>query len=268
MSSPTESNPRRWLLCTCRGRLQHLRAHLPTWLEQMPDWHPVVVCCDDAQAFEFAADELQKAGRGFALWLEQGPQFNKIEALRAGLLVIASGLEPKGQAFTVRPPVTMDDVRGNDQVAIWDADTLAMRTTERALAAIDPAEVAVVNRGSRDDLGFLAAPFRLLVAAFGLIPPGQFEGWGPEDCAIRVAVWYYYRRPFRLVRPCWARAQHQDALRGRFQALNLASSAWANGQALAALAARLLTPEERAQCEQDCHWRETFTAAKGGRRAS
>lgn len=268
MSLPTENSQRRWLLCTCRGRLQHLRAHLPTWLEQMPGWHPVIVCCDDSPAFEYAADELQKAGRGFALWLEQGPHFNKIEAMREGLLVIASKLEPAGQAFTIRPLAPMDDVRGNDQVAIWDADTLAMRNTERALAAIELDEVAVVNRGARDDLGFLVAPLRLLVAAFALIPPGEFEGWGPEDCAIRVACWYYYRKPFRLIRPCWARAQHQDALRGRFQGLNLKSSAWVNAQALAALAARLLTPEERTQCELECHWRETWSAAKGGRRAS
>lgn len=266
MSSPNESKPRRWLLSTCRGRLLHLRAHLPTWLDQMPEWHPVVVCCDDSPAFEFVAEQLANAGRGFALWVEQGERFNKIEAMRFGLLVIASGLDPRGQAFTVRPTVT-DTARGDDQVVIWDADSLALRSTERALSSIEPQEVAVINRGARDDLGFLAAPLRLLVAAFGLLPPGEFEGWGPEDCAIRLALWYYYRKPFRLISPCWARATHDDALRGRFQHLNLRSSAYVNAQALAALAARLLTPEERQQCEADCHWRETVTLAAGGRRA-
>ena len=243
-----------------------MRAHLPTWLRQMPGWEPVIICCDDDPAFQFAAEELGKAGRGFALWLEQGPTFNKIEALRAGLLVIASELDPRGQAFTIRPTVT-DTRRGDDQVVIWDADSLALRATERALASIEPQEVAVINRGARDDLGFLAAPLRLLVAAFGLIPPNQFEGWGPEDCAIRVALWYYYRQPFRLISPCWARATHEDALRGRFQTVNLKTSAYVNAQALAALAARLLTPEERTQCELDCHWRETVLFAVGGRRA-
>jgi hypothetical protein len=246
-----------------------LRKHLPSWLELMPEWQPAIVCCDDSPAFEYVADELHQAGRGFALWLEQGPTFNKIEAMRAGLLTIASGIDPAGQAFTVRPPAELAESRADDQVAIWDADTMAMRHTERALSAVEASAVAVVGRGSRDDLGFLLAPLRLLVAGFALIPPGEFEGWGPEDCAMRVAVWYYYRRPFSLVRPCWARAQHQDALRGRFQALNLKSSAWVNAQALAALAVRLLTPEERTQCETDCHWRETVaTCAKGGRRAS
>jgi len=254
------------LLCTCRGRLLHLRAHLPTWLQQMRGWEPVVVCCDDPPAFEFVADELAKAGRGFALWLEQGERFNKIEALRAGLLLIASNLEPKGQAFGARP-VVADSARADEQVAIWDADTLALRTTERALAPIEPHEVAVINRGARDDLGFVAAPLRLLLAAFALLPPGEFEGWGPEDCAIRLALWYYYRKPFRLISPCWARKQHEDALRGRFQSVNLKTSAYVNAQALAALAARLLTPEERTQCETDCHWRETVSMAVGGRRA-
>lgn len=265
MNSPT-STGRKWLLSTCRGRVRHLRAHLPTWLELMPTWEPAIVCCDDHEAFEFAAGELMLAGRGLCLFTEQGPYFNRLEAIRLGVGVIQSGCVPTGQAFTARV-FRPNPIADNDLVAMWDADAVALRTTERSLAHLGPGDVAISGSTLRQEMGVLVASLHLLRLGLEAIPPGAFVGYGHEDCALRVGVWAHHRKPFVRLRPCWSRATHSDRMRREHYRDLMDVSGNRNGQALAELVARLMRPEEIPQWREDCYVPGTYQTKPAVRRA-
>lgn len=256
MSSPTNGG-RKWLLSTCRGRVDHLRAHLPNWLEKMPTWEPVVVCCDDSAAFEYCAGELTLAGRGIALLTEQGQYFNRLEAIRLGIGVIQSGVVPAGQAFTARvfPPNESAD---NDLVAMWDADTVAIRGTERALSTLAHNDVAIAGSTQRQEMGLLVASVRLLRLGLEEIPTNCFRNYGHEDCGLRLGVWAHHRREFVKIRPCWSRKQHNDRLRREFYGDVLDRSGERNNQALGELVARLVPPGCVPLWREHCYFPGTY----------
>lgn len=255
MSSPTSA--RKWLLSTCRGRVAHLRKHLPTWLERLPSWDPVVVCCDDKEAFEYVAGELMLAERGICLFVEQGQYFNRLEAIRAGIGVIQSGVVPCGQAFTASV-CAPNDLTDNDLVAMWDADAVALRGTERGLADLTTDDVAIAASKLRQEMGFFVASLHLLRLGLADIPVGMFESYGHEDCALRLAVWSHYKRPFVCVPLCWSRATHPDKMRHQFYRDGMMRrSGTLNGQRLGELLARL-APGNYAQWRAHCYWPGTY----------
>lgn len=260
MSSPTNGG-RKWLLSTCRGRVEHLRKHLPNWLERMPTWDPVVVCCDDPAAFEYVSGELMLAERGIALLTEQGQYFNRLEAIRMGIGVIQSGIVPKGQAFTARvfPP---DQVADNDLVAMWDADTVAIRGTERALSVLTAADVAIAASTQRQEMGILVASVRLLRLGLEEIPPYHFKNYGHEDCGLRLGVWTHHRREFVKIRPCWSRLQHGDRLRREFYGDVLDRSGERNCVALGELVARLVPVGDVPLWREHCYFPGTYQNRK------
>ncbi len=256
MSSPINGG-RKWLLSTCRGRVQHLREHLPNWLERMPTWDPVVVCCDDHAAFEYCAGELMLAGRGIALLTEQGQYFNRLEAIRAGIGVIQSGLCPTGQAFTARifPP---DPAADNDLVAMWDADTVAIRGTEHALSTLTATDVAIAASTQRQEMGILVASVRLLRLGLEEIPPNWFRNYGHEDCGLRLGVWAHHRREFLKIRPCWSRKQHGDRMRREHYGDLLDRSGARNCEVLGELVARLVPPGDVPLWREHCYFPGTY----------
>jgi hypothetical protein len=255
MNSPTKHRGRRWIITTCRGRVDHLRVSLPSWLELAPSWDPIVVCCDDPVATEYVSGELVLAHRGICLELEQGQYFNRLEAIRVGLKLARAGFDARGQTIGVR---SIEQAAGcvgfgeDDMVALLDADTVAIRKTEALLDSIDSSDVGICGFGTRDDIGFLVCSVRVLTAALAEIPEGMFQGYGPEDSSTRVACWAQVKRPFVLVPALWARQTHSDALRTRFHRVGMAGSVPANALAMGELMARLLAPEEIPRCEADC----------------
>lgn len=272
MSSPINTG-RKWLLSTCRGRVQHLRTHLPNWLAMMLHWEPCIVCCDDREAFEYAAGELVLAGRGLCLFVEQGPYFNRLEAIRAGIRVIRTGIAPAGQGFTVEhymrtcgscSSTTADD----DVVAMWDCDTVALRGTDRTLSAIGPGEVAIAGSKMRQEMGIFVASVRLLTLGLAEIPVGMFHDYGHEDCALRLGVWAHCHQYFVRLRPCWSRANHPDRMRREHYRDLMDVSGQRNGLALAELVARLLRPEEISRWRADCYFPGTYQTKGTVRRAS
>lgn len=250
--------PAKYLLSTCRGREMHLREALPTWLERMPTWTPVVVCCDDPRAAEYCCDEMERTGRGIAIVVTQGPEFNRLEAIRAGVRVLSSGVlaldRPRGAmliSFADHdwPIVTRQD---DSVVAIFDADTIATRQSERVFGAIFPDEVAISGTNIRDDFGLLVASLGVLRRAIDVIEPASFRGYGPEDCALRAAVWYANRRTFRRLTDGWTRRQHRNDLRTRYYPDGLRATAGRNNVALGELVAKLVDPQDIGMLAADC----------------
>jgi hypothetical protein len=254
MNSATSSRRPNWILTTCRGRLEHLRESLPSWLERMPRWDPVVMCCDDPQAEEYAAGELHLAQRGFCVGLAQGQFFNRLEACRAGINLIGSGFDPAGQAITARN-WQVNPVADDDMVAFLDADTVAIPgTTDTRLRSIGPNDVGISGTGIRDDMGLIVASVRVFREALALIRVGSFVGYGPEDCALRVACWTVVRKPFVRLPSCWARKRHSDRLRTAFHERSMGASSKGNCDALGDLVARIVRPGDMAQCHADCQF--------------
>jgi hypothetical protein len=237
---------------------------LPSWLERLPSWEPAVICCDDPEAADYVSGELMLAERGACLVLEQGAYFNRLEAIRAGIGVLQSGFVPCGQMFTAREFPANPDA-DNDLVAMWDADTVAVRSTERALASLGPSDVAIAGSKVRDDMGFLVASLGVLRRALAQIPVGMFQGYGPEDCALRLAVWKEVRKPFARVSPCWARRQHSDTDRTRFMGQHISVSGAANHRALGELASMLLEPGEIPVCQLEAMARLPANNGRGNR---
>jgi hypothetical protein len=271
MSLPI-STGRKWLLSTCRGRVKHLRAHLPTWLALMPHWEPCIVCCDDSEAFEYAAGELVLAGRGLCLSLEQGQFFNRLEAIRAGIRVIRTGIAPTGQGLTAEHYMRTcrgcsSTIADDDVVAMWDCDAVALRGTERALSAVGPGEVAIAGSTARQEMGILVAPVALVAVGLEEIPVGMFADYGHEDCALRLGVWAHCRQYFVRLRPCWSRANHPDRMRREHYRDLMDVSGQRNGLALAELVARLLKPEEISRWRADCYFPGTYQTKAMVRRA-
>jgi hypothetical protein len=266
MSSQTSE--RKWIVTTCRGRLQHLREALPSWLEKMPGWDPIVVCCDDPQATEYAAGELLLAHRGICLQLEQGQFFDRLEAIRAGIKVVAAGFNPQGQtisAASIRNTAGARMIGEWDMVALLDADTIATGKTQAAFDEIDPLSAAVAGSGGRDDVGVLVVGAEVLVDALKLLPVGSFEGYGLEDCAIRVACWACLKEPFERLPFAWLRRQHTEHSRVAHHSRGMRWAVARNRVSMGELMARIIAPEELARCRAEClGWPARFGAADGG----
>jgi hypothetical protein len=255
MNSPTKHAGRKWIVTTCRGRVAHLRESLPSWLDLLPDWDPIVVCCDDPIATEYAAGELHLAQRGICVHVEQGQYFNKLEALRLGVSVAACGFESVGETITGTDWIERtlrNNALGQDMVALLDADTVATRRTPAVLAGIGMDDVAMCGFGTRDDLGFLVVSLQIIMAGIAKMPVGWFEGYGPEDAALRVACWTVVKKPFVQVPAFWARIQHRDTERTRFHSQAMLRAIPTNKRVMGELMARIVRPEEMAQCRADC----------------
>ena len=257
MNSPTDSQipGRKWIVTTCRGRLEHLRGALPTWLEHLPDWDPVVVCCDDPAATEYAAGELILAHRGIVVQVEQGQYFNKLEAIRLGAQIAAAGFRCDGRIVN---EADLERTTGgrcvlpNDMVALLDADTYATPATGRGFALVDSQNAGIAGWGLRDDVGLLVAPLGILMKALDLMPVGWFEGYGPEDSALRVACWTFLRKSFVDLPMCWRRRQHNDRERQLHHSRAVMGAVRKNQEVMRELIRRIVAPEDRAQMAADC----------------
>jgi hypothetical protein len=234
--------------------LPHLRESLPSWLERLPGWDPIVVCCDDPAAAEFASGELMLAGRGFCLSIHQGQYFNKLAAERAGMLLVGQDLDSTGEAFDESWPLLAaptDDL--GSQVCLLDADIVATRGTAAMLDGLGSDDVAVCGWGScPDDFGFLVCNAGLLWRGMSLLPVERFEGYGPEDMAIRIAIWSLIRRPFTEVPAEWAHRQHDDQSRQRWHPLGIREASRRNANIMADLIETLVPPSERETMGQEC----------------
>lgn len=255
MSSPTKPAGRKWIVTTCRGRVAHLRVALPSWLERLPGWDPIVVCCDDPIAAEYVSGKLYLAQRGICIEVQQGQYFNKMEAIRLGVSIAACGFESTGQTITGADWIDRtlrDTAIGNDMVALFDADTVATHRTPKVMAGIGMDDVAVCGWGIRDDLGFLVVSLQILLEGMQKMPVGWFEGYGPEDCALRVCCWTVVKKPFVEVPAWWARIQHRDVERTRFHSRALKAAVAVNKTVIGELMARIVAPEDLARCRADC----------------
>ena len=231
--TPSRESPRRWILTTCRSRLEHLKVGLPTFLDRMPNWDPVVVCADDPEATQWVRRCLSDAKRGICVDLRQdGGKFNKLEALRCGIRMISALPGPRGTLVPVEDPTQVQhlpfaEVRNADMVALLDADTVALRSTARTFELVASHEVGISSTGTGDDYGLLVASAATLIGAMARIPIGYAAGYGCEDMLIRVACWLERKAPFRLIAPCWARRQHSDSLRALNYGLPVTTTAQA-----------------------------------------
>jgi hypothetical protein len=257
MNSPTnsQSHGRKWIVTTCRGRLAHLRESLPSWLEYLPDWDPVIVCCDDGAATEYASGEVVLAGRGICVTVFQGQYFNKLEAIRLGANVAASGFPPDGRtidALNMPPPDECGFVGGEDMIAQLDADTIATPRTAAGLALVDAQNVGIAGWGTKDDMGVIVAPLGVFLKALESMPVGWFEGYGPEDSALRVACWVHVRKSFVDLPMCWRRRQHTDRERQRFHSRAVAGAVRKNQEVMNQLIRRLVAPEDQQKMRADC----------------
>jgi hypothetical protein len=231
-----------------------LRVALPSWLERLPNWDPLVVCCDDPVATEYVAGELILAKRGICIEVTQGQYFNKLEAERIGVHAARLGVDPCGQTIGER---TLEQAKGcngctvDDMVALLDADTVAVNKTAALLESIEPDDVGICGWGTRDDMGFLVASVDVLWRGLEQIPVGMFAGYGPEDAALRVACWTQVKKPFVTVPALWARRQHSDRERTRFHVVGMKGAVPANKAAQGELMARILKPEELPRCKVD-----------------
>jgi hypothetical protein len=273
MSSPI-APVRRWIVTTCRGRLAHLREALPTWLERLPNWDPIVVCCDDDEAATYAASELMAAKRGIAVRLTQGEYFNKLEALRAGIDFAQWGSLAKGGVFDAEA-MDRSQLRSShrplerEMVALLDADTIATSQTAETLESIGVDEVGQCGFGTRDDLGLLVVNLDVLARGIALMPVGWFEGYGPEDCALRVACWTIVRKPFVQLPAHWVRRCHNDVERSRYHSRSVAEAVRINKQVMAELIERIVPPEDRKRCRAECmQWPQRRSAYEPATRVS
>lgn len=245
MNSGNPAEPNRelrtnWILTTCRGRVAHLRESLPSWLHHLRDWAPLVVCCDDREAFEYASGELRLANKGAVVYVEQGEYFSRLEAIRTGVRALLCGIQSNGDAheMTALEPHYYENATIGGQIALLDADTVALCTTAQALAKIDRYDSGIVMGGIRDDMGFLICHGDAMRSAFDLIEPGTFNGYGFDDNAIRVGVWLACGGRMYPVRQCWARRLHSDRERTAYHAKPMGPASQLNGLALGALIAK------------------------------
>lgn len=218
----------------------------------MPDWTPIVVCCDDRAATEYATGEIQLAGRGVVASTIQGRYFDKVEALRIGIAFAAGFLLPT--ADFAGPPSSFDHLGAADleaPLALFDADTIAIPGTQPMLNSVAADDAAICGFGQRDDLGFLLAPTGRVWQGIGALPEGAFRGYGPEDATLRIAVWAQYKRPFALLPARWARIQHRDARRVVHFPIGMKASTHGNRKVQNAVMARLMPSTDFAQCKRE-----------------
>lgn len=245
---------RKWLLTTCRGRAHHLREALPTWLQHLPDWSPLVVCCDDLEAFTFASSALGTAGRGAAVFTRQGDYFSRLEAIRLGVRALETGIDDNGTSFKLQLSGfdTVEDILPG-RIAIFDADTIALSVTKLALASDKPDAVLISKPGARHNFGFISAKAWIFQRALLQIPRGMFDaGYSFEDTAIRVAAWAETNGNFEQVQPLWGRIGHTDAERVSNYRNPMHISSRINATAIGRLITDLIDPKDWAACVHDC----------------
>ena len=258
LSEHPAPKPPNWLLTTCRGRVAHLREALPTWLDLLPDWSPLVICCDDRAAFDYASGELFLAGRGAAVYTSQGEWFSRLEAIRLGLYALEEGTIPDGRAFELQLPredapiKTLGRPHLRGKIAIFDADTIALSMTGPTMSRVDQYAAGIAQSCIRDDMGFLLCAAEVLQYAVNQIERNAFNGYGFEDSALRVGAWHATNGAFMALPHCWARKVHNDAARDANyrQPMKLASQA--NAKALGSLITRLIEPSKWVECCNAC----------------
>ena len=215
----------------------------------------MVVCCDDPEATRYASETLAMAGRGAVVSTVQGRWFSRLEAIRTGLHALAAlGIEPTGQAYDVQLPEVDDQPEPFLAGRIWifDADTVAIRTTRSVLDQIDPYSFGVVSGGNRDDLGFIVAGASILQCALAFVERGAFNGYGYEDSAIRVGCWAATGGAIVTVPPCWVRRNHSNAKRTENYEEPSRVSSVKNGAYLGRLITRLIERNYWQKCCSDC----------------
>lgn len=244
---------RKWLLTTCRGRAHHLREALPTWLHHLPDWSPLVVCCDDLEAFTYAASALGTAGRGAAVFTRQGDYFSRLEAIRLGVRALETGIDDNGTSFKLQFGVPRNEPDLPGRIAIFDADTVALSVTKLALVTNDPDAVLISKPGARHNFGFICARAAVIQHAVNAIPQGMFDaGYSFEDTAIRVAAWVETNGNFESIAPLWGRIGHPDAERVSNYRNPMHISSRINATAIGRLITDLIDPKDWAACVRDC----------------
>lgn len=261
---PSPPPPNQWIVTTCRGRLEHLSEALDTWLRWLPDWHPVVVCCDDEPAAQYAGQLLAANRVGAVLSVKQGPHFCKLEALRVAVQFLEA--RPFGGMVAYQSQACADGIaEGPGRVALLDADTIATHRTAAALDAVEAHQFAIAGGRLIHDCGLLVAAEDVFAFAVGQLVPNEIVGYGHEDIALRVGCWCATEgQMVRLPVGAWSRKNHSDLLRNRYNThQSLKASARANSLALQAFTHRMLpNAEERHRCEADCYpWAQRAVAA-------
>lgn len=251
-----DEGPGRWIITTCRDRLAHLRESLTSWLFRMPQWHPIIVCCDDQEAFEYASEVLAAAKRGAVLATIQGETFRKLDAFRVAVRFLESAPTLTGQSYPAGTLFRAAPECPRGRVAMLDADTIALTMTESALEAVSDGAFAIAGGGIVDDIGLLVADLDAL--AFGLeqIDRNTFVGYGHEDIALRVCAWVATGGKIEKIRAGnWSRKIHHDRLRRAHNTtVNLRQSAAENALVLVELTQKLIPdPDKRMICQYACY---------------
>jgi hypothetical protein len=261
---PSTPPPNQWIVTTCRDRLEHLSEALDTWLRWLPKWQPVVVCCDDEPAAQYAGQLLASIGRGIVLAVSQGAHFNKLEALRTASTFL-EGTQHQARTVYLSEAARLATFQGPGRVALLDADTIATHRTAAALDAVEAHQFAIAGGRLIHDCGLLVAAEDVFAYAVGQLEPNEIVGYGHEDIALRVGCWCATEgQMVRLPVGAWSRRNHSDLLRNRFNThQSIKASARANSLALQAFTHRMLpNAEERHRCEADCYpWAQRAVAA-------
>jgi hypothetical protein len=145
---------------------------------------------------------------------------------------------------------------GPGRVALLDADTIAIRTTQASLEAVELFQVGFAAGRLVYDCGLLVASLDVLQYALDQMAPNEIVGYGHEDIALRVGAWVATEgQVVRLPAGAWIRRMHSDRLRTRYNTHDsLKASARANSTALQAITRRLCPdPDVRDRCESACY---------------
>jgi hypothetical protein len=183
--------PRKWILTTCQGRLHHLQQALPSWLDCLPDWQPIVVCMNDPTAILWVLSVQKERCCVPVVASAEWPEFNRTEAIRAGLRAMR-----------------VNGVADDAMVAILDADLIARNGMDVVLSRIEQHEFGVALSPVQDDMGFLVASLEVLSFALDAVPVGSFGGYGYEDNAIRAGCWVATSGSMVRVPLRWTHIQH------------------------------------------------------------
>jgi len=243
----------------------------------MPNWSPLVVCCDDEEAFAYAQGELMVAGRGAAIHTRQGEYFSRLEAIRLGVHALERGIDSRGGSFLLQLPEALPsaDFFGSSvnlyngqavipgRIAVFDADTIALGPTEGALEQIDDYSVGICKLGARHNMGFICASAATIQAGISLTERDSFHGYGFEDNALRVGCWAATGGAFVHIHPCWARIGHTDAVRNTHYREPPGVSSKKNASVLGRLIAKVVDRDRWDECIADCLPGQKFTIAGG-----
>jgi hypothetical protein len=224
----------KWIITTCRDRLSHLARTIPTWLTHLPDWRILLVCCDDPRAVEYSREHF--GAQVCVLAIEQGRYFNKLAALQAGAALLeerSSGSSPEVDEMpkTEPSPETPRQLSG-PLLALVDLDMLADETTARMFARLTPNELTFCGWGTYQDLGFFCADAYVVCESLRALSSQIWEGYGPEDLAIRLTAWHLFGLPLRPLPAAWRRIQHPNSWRTRHHSVGIEEAVKRNRQLL------------------------------------